>query len=496
MILAGVLSASLASCVVKNSNDPDSTGTEPYYHYTSGEGGNQGTINPPTSDPSTLNYEERNETVYVITDKTTLKLSTDITQSITLGLTTELNRTGWTNHWSRVDYNGTTYYVASSALTTDDLKEKTFTSCNKTMFAVGKVNVRKYPSAEDTISTILTSVDLDAEIKVIAESSVSKWSKVEVKKDSKTITGFIKSEFLSTTKATPEEKDYIDNFTLLETPVKMYVNTSTANLRKHPYVDDKRGPLMDGVGDGLPLGTEVNVIAKGTVEGHAWCMIEWKPAGSAAQKGYISQSCLSLTPAGVKATLADMLKAYPDLVKFDTPMTLYTTGSVFGRSRPSFAKTSQDKDENVIISLDKKATQVKAVAYGKLDTIDTDGSSKFEMTWVLVENENVGYYFVSYNYLTPNSDGSPAQIPVSLDQLLEAYGFTTLNLNIRTSRVIKGYSTPDTSSNAKDIPENTSLKVVAQGQTGDGFIKNKWYIVEYDGALYFIANDSANFDIV
>ena len=115
---------------------------------------------------------------------------------------------------------------------------------------------------------------------------------------------------------------------------------------------------------------------------------------------------------------------------------------------------------------------------------------------MLVEDEAVGFYFVSYRYLTPNSDGTPAQIPASLDELLELYGFTETTLTIKTSADINAMSTPDGSNVAKQIEEGTTLKVVAQGQTGDDFLKVKWFIVEYDDGLYFIVNDSDNFDIV
>ena len=492
MILAGVLAASLASCAV-SSDDPESTkgsSENPQYTYTN-DGGN--TPVTPTVDPEDVVYTPVNETVYVISENASFRLVSDTSQTAKFGLITEMTRTGYSSSWSKVQYEGAEYYVATSALTTDDLTGKTFTNCNKTKYVnVANVNVRKLASGEDAVSEILGTIVLDTEVKVTAESD--KWSKVEVSIDGKTVTGFIRSEYLSDTKVNVEESEYLKYFTALDEPVTMYVSgVSTANLRQKPYADDNRGPLVEGVGKGLPEGTAVKVIAKGTVEEHDWCMVEWSVNG-VPTKCYMSESCLSLTPGGQQATLDDMIKAYPGLVKYDSAMTLYTTGSLNGRSSPSFAKDSDGKDFNIVKSLNK-ADAVKAVAYGMLDTTDEDGTT-FEMTWVLVEDEAVGFYFVSYRYLTPNSDGTPAPIPAKLEDLLEAYGFTETTLTIKTSESINAMSTPDSESVVKEIAEGTTLKVVAQGQTGDEFLKVKWFIVEHEDGLYFIVNDSNNYDIV
>ena len=486
MILAGVLAASLASCAV-SSDDPESTkgsSENPQYTYTN-DGGN--TPETPTVDPEDVVYTPVNETVYVISENASFRLVSDTSQTAKFGLITEMTRTGYSSSWSKVQYEGAEYYVATSALTADDLLGKSFTSCNKTQYVnVNQVNVRKLASSNNTISGIAGTIDLDTEVKVTAEGE--DWSKVQVTIDGKTVEGFIYSEYLSDTKVNVEESEYLKYFTALDEPVTMYVSgVSTANLRQKPYADDNRGPLVEGVGKGLPEGTAVKVIAKGTVEEHDWCMVEWSVNG-VPTKCYMSESCLSLTPGGQQATLDDMIKAYPGLVKYDSAMTLYTTGSLNGRSSPSFAKDSDGKDFNIVKSLNK-ADAVKAVAYGMLETIDEDGS-KFDMTWVLVEDEELGFYFVSYCYLTPNSDGTPAQIPASLDELLELYGFTETTLTIKTSVDINAMSTPDGSNVAKEIAEGTTLKVVAQGQTGDEFLKVKWFIVEYDDGLYFIVDDS------
>ena len=156
MILAGVLAASLASCAV-SSNDPESTkgsSENPQYTYTN-DGGN--TPETPTVDPEDVVYTPVNETVYVISENASFRLVSDTSQTAKFGLITEMTRTGYSSSWSKVQYEGTEYYVATSALTADDLLGKSFTSCNKTMYATtDDLNVRKYASAENSFSTSLT----------------------------------------------------------------------------------------------------------------------------------------------------------------------------------------------------------------------------------------------------------------------------------------------------------------------------------------------------
>ena len=157
MSLAGVLAASLSSCVVQSGQTNVPTGTEqPYYQVTTAPQTPIVTPPPVSNDPADLTYAPADETVYISAKNAGLKLAEDTTRSITLGITTELHRIGKSTSWSKVEYQGAQYYIASSLLTTDDLGEKTFTACQKTLYVnTGSVNVRLYASAENTFSTIL-----------------------------------------------------------------------------------------------------------------------------------------------------------------------------------------------------------------------------------------------------------------------------------------------------------------------------------------------------
>ncbi len=485
MILAGVLAASLSSCVVQSGQTNVPTGTEPpYYQVTTGPQTPIVTPPPVSNDPADLTYAPADETVYISAKNAGLKLAEDTTRSITLGITTELHRIGTSTSWSKVEYQGAQYYIASSLLTTDDLGEKTFTSCQKTMYVnTGSVNVRLYASAENAFSTILSNRSAGDAVSVIAENGT--WSKIEWTEKGAPKRGFIKSEFLSATQPSVSDTEFLKAFTLLDEPVIMYVSDETANLREKPYADD-RGTLV--VPDGLPKGTEVKVVARGTVENTAWSMVEWKD-GSVKRQYYIASKCLSVTLESA-ATLDQMLDAYQELVEFDSVKDLYiSVNQAFGRSTPTRILDEDGNPSNAVKILILKDA-VKAVAYGTIEGQDPEGN-KEERTWCLIQDAELGFYFVDYTILTPNADGTPAPIPVSLDQLITNYGFTKLTNAV--SMKIKANDTdimsaPDADSVVDSLDADTVVSVVAQGSTGE-YVKNDWYIIEYNGSHYFIIQD-------
>ena len=478
MILAGVLSASLASCVVKNKGDGDGTGSgEPYIsNQTTTE--NNGGVTPinPTTDPKKLNYTTVSETVYVIANNATMTPDADGAQSVSVKFKDELKRTGTTASWSRVEKDGAIYYIAASSLTKDDLGEKTFTPCTKTMYVnVDKVNIRTYPSADDYSTPVGGGRSRNDEIKVTGENGT--WSRIEYVDGGTTKKGFIKSEFLSANKTTGTDQDFLKEFTDLDSPVTMYVSVGQVAMRATP---NKTGKEIEV----LKEGKGVTVGARGIVDGNQWAKVSWAAEGGMVQYYYISADCLSVTPTGGSATLEQMLKAYPELKKYDETKTLYTTGKVYGRKTPTLAKGSDGKD-NIIKNLEK-AEKVNAMAIGKIKGQDATGAP-VEITWVLAQDEKVGFYFVSFAYLTTNSDGSVAP-SMSLDDLLaENQGFTrreqTVNMKVISGGTSARYR-PDSSSQTVKWEAGTTVKVVAEGETDNG--ANKWYIVELNGSYYFV----------
>lgn len=480
MLIAGILTASLASCVVKGDDGPnDKGGTEPYLSVTT-EKPEEGTPPPaPVNDPSQITYTTADEPAYTISNAS-LKKVDNVSETITLGELTELRLVGKHVTWSKVEYNGTLYYIATALITTDDLMEKNFQSVNKQLYVnVDSVYVRKYPSANNSFSTVLGSRKMDDQVKVIAQNA--SWSKIEWTENGSTKYGFISTDCLSVTKGTVNEEDYIQNFTRLSTPTTMYVATSQVNLRKHPYADNKISPIVIT----LNKGNAVTVVAEGTVDGDAWYAVEWTE-NSVKSTCYVWKDYLSKTSGS--ATLAEILDQYDELVEFDEAKTLYICeNQAKGRSAPT--RVLVNGEENVVKILVKRDS-VTVVASGKIEGKDPNGAAE-EIVWGLVKDDTLGYYFVSMSVLTSDPNGEPSAPVLSLDELINTYGFSELTngaVSMKTKEDVKPWAAPNTDKRLDDvtIASGTTVQVLAQGTTASGLVNNDWYIIQYDGAYYFV----------
>ena len=480
MILAGLLTTSLAACVVKPDDPQNTGGSEPYYEAPTLPSGADTNPIAPTTDPATVVYAPVNQTVYTISNASLKPVANpnDASAALPLGAITEMTRVGLHAVWSKVNYQGTEYYIATALLTTDDLAQKTFNPVTKTLYVcTGSVNVRSYPSAEN-FSEKLGSRNLDDEIKVIAENGT--WSKIEWVENGNTKTGFIKSEFLSTTKSNVNESDFLRYFSELSAPKTMYVSTSAANLRKYPYADG-RGTLV--VPDGLKLGTAVTVVAEGTVDGVDWYAVEWE-VNSLKVTCYMAKKALSETSGA--ATLEDILEQYPALKKFDADKTLYVfEDNAFGRSAPTRIVIN---DKNNIVKLLYKGNTVTAVASGKIAGQDPNGNAE-DISWCLVKDTELGYYFVSLSVLTSDPELKPSVPVLTLDELVASYGFEKLTSpsTMKAKEDVKPWSAPNEGAQMDvTIAKDTQVTVLAKGSTKEGFATNEWYIIEYNGAHYFV----------
>ena len=92
LILAGMLSAGLASCVVDSGNELP-TGNEGSYQQSVTTGGGNTPILP-QNDPSKVTYTPDDSTVYITSKNAVLKLVTNTAENIQLGQLTELHRVG------------------------------------------------------------------------------------------------------------------------------------------------------------------------------------------------------------------------------------------------------------------------------------------------------------------------------------------------------------------------------------------------------------------
>lgn len=479
-ILAAVLSANLASCVA-DKNPADTMET-----YTDDNGGRDTLPIKPTDDPSKVEFETVSKTVYVSVKTKMEKSQNREEKTDTLEIATELSVIAQSKYWYKVSYSGAEYFISRGCTTDDDLGEKTFTPCNKTMYVSSDaLNIRKYPSAED-FSTILKSKKKNDELTVIAESVTKGWSKVQFTEKDKTINGFVNTKYLSASKS-GNNADYLKNFTKIA-ETTMYVSVDQAVLRDAPYRGENGGKEVKV----LTKGTAVKVVGYGTVDSHNWYIVKYQPAeGAASQQCFIDKTCVQKTIPGEKATLEQLLEQYPELKRFanNEVKTVYTSGQVWARSAPSCEKDSSGQNIYGLDVLEKKQ-EVKIYAYGKIKGIDPSGKDA-EMTWCVAHNEKWGFFFVSFGMLTPNPDGTPGTIALSLEQMIQGYGFSKVNnatMKVKSGKTAKGMNTPD-GSEVKSFAAGTSLKVVAKGSVGTDFVSDDWYIVEFEGSYYFVLQE-------
>ncbi len=474
MILAGMLTAGLASCVVKGDGEGSGevpSGSEPVYQITTGSS-EENNPTAPTDDPTQVAYTAVDDYVYVSTASAAVKLVSDVTQTKNLAQLTELHRVGKASNWCKVEYEGQEYYIRTKMLTTDDIGEKTFTAPAeaKTLYNMGTVNVRKYASSDNNFSTVLATTGADATpVTVVSESALKGWTKVKVTVENKEYEGFMYTKYL-TTNATGEADDYDQHFTALSPNPEMYVSVGQVAVRERPYKDGSEKEV-------LKKNASVTVLAKGTVEGMEWCAIKCVNEHGQNVAYYVASDCLSV----VGGSVDQLLSFYDKLEKFDTVKTFYVSGDkVNVRSTPAIV----EGNDNVVKTL-YKTNEVKAHAMGVFQS--ENGSSS--MTWCLIEDGNGGYGFISYGYLTNNPDGTPAPAVTDVNFLIEKYGFTavsgdvTMKFNLDKSGL---FSEPATTGTCKKLAKGTELKIVAEGEIAGNYgLTNEWYIVQYENNYYF-----------
>ena len=473
MILAGMLTVGLASCVVRVNNEGTGeipTGTESIIIDTTDTTAESTISGVPSTDPTLVNYTAVDDVVYVSAASASLKLASDVTQTKNLKQLTELHRVGKSTNWCKVEYEGAEYYIQTKTITTDDLGERTFVALEtpETLYNMGTVNIRKFPSSDNNISSVLVTTGKDPiAITVLAQSQLKGWSKIQATIEGEVYTGFMSTKYL-TTNASGEADDFDQHFEVLANRTQMYVSVGQVAVRERPYTDgEEKGVLKKN--------TEVTVVGKGNVEGMEWCAIEFENDQYELMNYFVASDCLSM----VGGDLDQLLEFYDELVKFDEPKTFYI--SVEKANLRTTPAIGEDNYAGVLV----KTKAVKAYAMG---TFEQDGGSS-TMTWCLIEDGNGGYCFVSYSVLTSNSDGTPAPAVTDVNFLIEKYGFKKVTGEVTKKFKVDNsgiYGEPSTTGECKKLAAGTEVKVIAEGETTTKYgTKNGWYIVEYNGYYYF-----------
>lgn len=469
LILAGILTASLSSCIYTGKK-PEKTGpegTEPHQ-----------TQNPTNSDPSSLLFEDRDEAVYVTASSLNLRQSTASTAgAIQVSQFTKLRRVKYSQTWSVVEHEGKTYYAASEYLTNEDLMAENFTACDETvMYANSNLNLRQFPSAE-SYSPKKGAVVANDQVIVVARSNNTTWVKIKnPAEDADLPFVFVNSKYLSTT---PVGSGTVDldalQFKSYDPAVTMYVTGDQLKLRNEPSLNgDEVGTLVKG--------NAVIVVAVAQVadaDGITWARLSIPNKVEAGDPqtystGYASTKFLSVTPVGAAVTLADMLTQYPNFAARD--MNVFAVGGYNVRTTPAF------EDDNIAAVTLAQKTPVKVVA--RANAADADGILWYMIQCKDAENKDV-FLFVSGKALTPDPDGKEA--PLLLEDLLALYTGFTAEESTKTVTGEAGancYSAPSTTgTKALTLAKGASVTVVAKG-TANGA---EWYVIRTESGLYYFA---------
>ncbi len=469
LILAGLLTASLASCTTESGRGDDDTsygGTEA--EQTRGE--------DVTDPPVTVTWNEVDETVYVLAkDGMTLtEVNGGGTVSATMG--EALHRVKVSNTArSVVEKDGKQYYADSTKLTTDDITGAGFTDAadkpTRYINAKDGGNVRAFAT---TAAKIVTTLELNAQVKLLATGTVGtmNWSKVELTVKDETVIGFVASSLLSEQETVdPDTVDYSQYFTACE-ETEMFVSAGSLNLRKN--ASDKSSLVIN-----LVKGDKVIVVANGEIDGTKWSKVkvpkklEFVGQTQTYHIGYVASRYLTDKLLEEDATLEDMLAFYTDFTKKEPAVSMYVSNKITAMNIRTTPYFGQDAGNTSGIYLEAKE-QVTVVASGFVEDVF--------VAMIEYKNEDKTCYgFVNEKNLTPDPEGTPIQM---LPELIKDYGFTLVEEKEMVAKQTVLLNLTPEKAGTETIEKDTKVTVYATG-TYDGA---DWYIFKVEGkAFYYFA---------
>ncbi len=483
LLFAGLLTASLASCVSSgNQNDPDDTESRQYYDSDQTTVKEDNTTNP----SSDLSWTSVDESVYTHT-KVSLRSEPKTSGEIlkTLEAETQLHRTKVNSKWSYVETSdGTRGYVSNTYITATDILGGDFTSLGeaKTMYATEGVKVRLYPCTDD-FSKQKGTYSKGDEVTVVATNG--KWYKVKYKTEENgtVLYYYVSASYLSETKGgtSIDAGQYENQFTALETPVIKYTDAENLNLRSAPVVEKETIKYTFE-----KKGIKVTVLKTGTVDGSNWsyvkATVDPEKEGDPAQTlyGYVKSMYLTDTISVENMTLDQILDTYSQFTK--TTKTLYVVKEqkLVVRSTPVYIKL--DVEENNYIDTLTECTKIEVVGKGTNDGLD----------WYIIKTteENVTRYrFISASatYTTPNENG---EWQLTLDRLLDTYKNYTLLTTPKTitaTAKANGYYKPVIN---KTVPYTLKVGETATLVAMESGSDPTWYVIQVGETLYFVPASS------
>ncbi len=471
LILAGLLTASFASCAAgDNGNDDDSTV-------------DLGGDLDDDAGLDSVEYTDVDLTLFTVSEAD-LFSSTDESAEVlaTIPVETEVHCTKRNAYYCYVTYDGQEGYVARKRLTSVDILAKDFTPVEggeKIMYVSTPVKLRRYPSAELEASEVITTLAKGTSVTVL--STNEEWSRVEYRDEDGTLQKyFVFSECLTEDKLiNPDDSSQWAHLFKTCDPYLTLYTSDAVNLRKAPFTEG------DTVIKTIPAESKVIVMAQATIADTGWSYVsvEIRPdtVGDAPyyKEGYMATKYL--ISGASTSSLDDILETYTGITKLATETTMYATESVNLRSTPDFSSEAN----NVVRTL-KNGEQVTVVATGT-----HDGRNCYVIKYDINNQGNYRYYFVSARYLTTAEDGTPM---LTLDIIRSDYSkFTVLETPRETTikNTANCYLTPDVVDNYEtQLKADAAVTVVAE-ETGSAV--NTWLVVKTsDGALYFVAKANVN----
>lgn len=472
LLLAGLLTASMASCTSQRGREDDTKGPNGTEEDQTRPGEEE------TDPPVTVTWTDVDDYVYVVSESVTMTSVEDGTATVKAARLEKLHRVKVSNS-SRcvVEKDGKQYYVANKDVTNEDVLGEGFTklSAEKTMYAKSGVNIRQFASL--SAPTVGNGLKINDKVTVVATGDVGEinWSKIKVVDGDNVSYYFVSSKYLSATQvADPNGTDYSSYFTACEDKTMYVVVEKSLVLRKNAHLE------ADDIAYLLP-DAEVIVIATGSIDGVSWSKIkvanEVKPGDPQTYTiGYVNSAYLSPVKGGEAMTLEKMLVLYETFTKKEPAETMYVSAeSLNVRSTPTFP-ASTDRG-NIVAGL-KKKDAVKVVATGTAS----------DTRWAMIEYGEGLYYFVGLSYLTVDPDGNPT--PASVEELIAKYGFTKLETakTYYATGKVNCYAAPGVGGTvAKELSADDAVTVLAKGEK-DGA---EWYLFQIEGsAVYYFAGAS------
>ncbi|MBQ8309384.1 MAG: SH3 domain-containing protein [Clostridia bacterium] len=350
LLLAGLITASFASCVASGDQENPDNDTEA--EQTQGESTtpDDGT----ESTPDVTEWTSVDETVFTVS-QVSLREDPDTSGDIVKALAkeTQLHRTRVSENWSYVETtSGEKGYVSNRYITSVNILGTDFTTIaggEKIMYATDVVNVRLYPSADD-FSDKKGSYSKDDEVTVVATNG--KWYRVKFKtnSDGSVEYYYVNASYLSEEKGgtSIDMSQYESLFAPLTEEKVMYAD-GKVNIRTSPVVTEDGSNLITT----LKSGAKVTVTKEGTVDGQKWYYAKAEIApekeGDPSKKveGYITASYLTDETSPESMTLDELIVRYPTFSKLTKTVYVVKDKSLKVRSTPEYL----EDDSNYVDTL-------------------------------------------------------------------------------------------------------------------------------------------------